>query len=187
MQKRNFLISLAVLASGLAGCSSTPPRVETVGRAASPAGNAPPPAADPPAADALERLLAADRDPRRTEVVMAALSQVGTPYAWGGRSPITGFDCSGLVSYVYHRTCRLVLPRVSNEQARHGTPVDESTLRPADLVFFNTLGQPFSHVGIFIGQERFVHAPFTGSQVQVARINSPWWRNRFSGARRVIV
>ncbi len=190
MDKRNFMISIAVLASSLTACSTTPPRVAGEARAPSsspnptPAGQPPP--AEPPGPDAIERLLATDRDPRRTEIALAALSQVGTPYAWGGHSPITGFDCSGLVTYVYRRTSKLVLPRLASAQARSAQPVDLNDLRAADLVFYNTLGDEFSHVGIYIGQERFVHAPATGSWVQIARVSAPYWRSRFSGARRVI-
>ena len=190
MEKRNFLISIAVLASGLTACSSAPPRVSGEVRASSPPSNpilpsAPPPG-EPPGSDAIERLLATDRDPRRTEIALAALSQVGTPYAWGGHSPTTGFDCSGLVAYVYRRTSKLVLPRLAGAQARAARPIEPADLRAADLVFYNTLGEEFSHVGIYIGQERFVHAPATGSWVQIARISAPSWRARYNGARRVI-
>jgi cell wall-associated NlpC family hydrolase len=190
MEKRNFMISIAVLASGLAACSSAPPRLTGEVRAPSPLPNNTPPNQPPPGEspgpDAIARLLATDRDPRRTEIALAALSQVGSPYAWGGHSPTTGFDCSGLVAYVYRRTSKLVLPRVASAQARSAAPVDLDDLRAADLVFYNTLGEEFSHVGIYIGQERFVHAPATGSWVQIARVSAPYWRSRFSGARRVI-
>jgi len=131
-------------------------------------------------------MLAADPDPRRNDVITVALSQVGTPYFWGGGSPVIGFDCSGLVSYVFQQALHLTLPRVSYDQARLGRAVAEDALRPADLVFFNTLRREFSHVGIYIGRGRFVHAPVTGAFVRIERLTGDYWRTRYDGARRVL-
>lgn len=170
-----FLLSLAALA----GCTSAPPR-----RAG------PPPARDgaslPPSVESLDDVLKRDPDPKRNELVLIALSQVGAPYRWGGHSPLTGFDCSGLVVYVYQQALQLKLPRTTFAQARGGQPIDPQALRPADLVFFNTLGPAFSHVGIYIGNARFVHAPTSGSNVQIDRLHLPYWTGRFDGGRRLI-
>ena len=123
---------------------------------------------------------------RSPDALFVALAALGIDYHYGGHSAATGFDCSGLVAYVYRRTSKLVLPRLAGAQARAARPIEPADLRAADLVFYNTLGEEFSHVGIYIGQERFVHAPATGSWVQIARISAPYWRARYNGARRVI-
>jgi cell wall-associated NlpC family hydrolase len=132
-------------------------------------------------------MLAADPDPRRNDVVTVALSQVGTPYLWGGGAPVIGFDCSGLVAYVYREAVRLALPRVSYDQARIAQAIDDRELRAADLVFFNTLRREYSHVGIYIGRERFVHAPAAGAFVRIERLGGEFWRTRYNGARRVLI
>lgn len=172
-----FLLALAALG----GCASAPPRRTAPSPSAR--GTATLPA---PAAENLDEVLNRDPDPKRNELVLIALSQVGVPYRWGGHSPLTGFDCSGLVVYVYQQALQLRLPRTTFAQARDSLPVDAQGLRPADLVFFNTLGPAFSHVGIYIGNHRFVHAPTTGSAVQIDRLHLPYWTGRFDGGRRLI-
>lgn len=137
--------------------------------------------------DALDTMLAADPDPRRNDIITVALSQVGLHYTWGGETPLYGFDCSGLAAYAYAQATGLALPRVTYDQARNGRPVTLAELRPADLVFYNTLRRPYSHVGIYLGRERFVHAPTTGKRVYIARMGDPYWRERYSGARRFLV
>ncbi len=119
------------------------------------------------------------------ELAFMALSLVGTPYAYGGSSPDTGFDCSGFVVYVYARALEVSVPRRTSDLARAGAPVARGDLRPGDLVFHNTLGQPFSHVGIYLGEMRFVHAPSTGGAVRVADMRLNYWQRRFDGARRI--
>jgi cell wall-associated NlpC family hydrolase len=119
------------------------------------------------------------------ELAFMALSLVGTPYAAGGSSPETGFDCSGFVAYVYARALQLRVPRTTSELARVGTLVRRDDLRPGDLVFHNTQGQPFSHVGIYLGEMRFVHAPSTGGEVRVADMRLAYWTRRFDGGRRI--
>ena len=114
-----------------------------------------------------------------------ALSLVGTPYAAGGSSPETGFDCSGFVGYVYARALQVSVPRSTFDLARAGVPIARSDLRPGDLVFHNTQGRPFSHVGIYLGEMRFVHAPSTGGAVRVADMRLGFWTQRFDGARRI--
>ena len=120
-----------------------------------------------------------------TELAFMALSLLGTPYAYGGSSPDTGFDCSGFVAYVYARALEVSVPRRTSDLARAGIPIARGDLRPGDLVFHNTLGWPFSHVGIYLGEMRFVHAPSTGGAVRVADMGLDYWTRRFDGARRI--
>lgn len=117
------------------------------------------------------------------DVVVGALALIGSPYRYGGRTP-DGFDCSGFVAYVYGATLGVVLPRRSEEMVRVGTVQTREALMPGDLVFFNTLGRRYSHVGIFIGDGRFVHAPARGGRVRVERLSDPYWNARYNGARR---
>ena len=120
------------------------------------------------------------------EVVFRALSLLGVNYRFGGNTPAAGLDCSGLVRLVYSEVTGLTLPRRSDEMSRVGGSVDRSELQPGDLVFFNTLRMPFSHVGIFIGNGQFVHSPSSGSSVRVENMNLSYWQSRFNGARRLI-
>jgi len=119
------------------------------------------------------------------EVIFYSLSMVGINYRWGGTSPQTGFDCSGLVGHVFRQIAGLVLPRDSYAMARIGQPVTVDDLRPGDLVFFNTMRRPFSHVGIYLGDKRFVHAPSAGKTVHVVDMTDPYWSARYNGARRI--
>jgi len=136
------------------------------------------------AADALPTAKAGYVEQAR-EVIFYALSLVGIHYRWGGNSPQTGFDCSGLVGHVYRQIAGLVLPRDSYAMARLGTPVALEELMPGDLVFFNTMRRPFSHVGIYLGDNRFIHAPAAGKSVQLVDMTDPYWARRFDGARRI--
>ena len=114
-----------------------------------------------------------------------ALSVVGTPYVRGGESPRRGFDCSGLVVYVYRAALGIELPRRVAELKNVGTRVRLRELQPGDLVFYNTRRRPYSHVGIYVGGGRFVHAPRPGARVRVEEIGKHYWRARFDGARRI--
>jgi cell wall-associated NlpC family hydrolase len=116
---------------------------------------------------------------------MHAMSYIGTPYRAGGSSPEVGFDCSGLVQYVYGRGAGIALPRTTQEMSAAGTPVDASDLQAGDLVFFNTLRRPYSHVGIYIGDHRFIHAPTAGGSVEIVDMRRRYWQSRFNGARRI--
>ena len=119
-------------------------------------------------------------------VLMRAISLVGTPYVWGGTNPDGGFDCSGLVNYVFRDMLDMRLPRTSRELAEvEGPRIDPDALRTGDLIFFGADGQ-ISHVGIYVGEGRFIHAPRTGSVVRLEKIDTPYWLARYSGARRVI-
>ena len=115
-----------------------------------------------------------------------ALAQVGKPYRWGGSSPRHGFDCSGLVQHVYREALGIELPRTSREMGTRGTKVARADLAPGDLVFFQTGRHPNSHVGIYIGHGRFVHAPSSGSIVRVEAIDKRYWMKRFNGGRRPV-
>ena len=116
-------------------------------------------------------------------IARTALSLRGIPYRLGGTDP-SGFDCSGLVQYVY-ALHGLGLPRVVRDQYRYGATVKLDALEPGDLVFFNTLKRTFSHVGIYIGDGRFIHAPRSGSEVRIEDMRYAYWAQRFTGARRV--
>lgn len=113
------------------------------------------------------------------------MSLVGVPYRWAGNTPTTGFDCSGLVQYVVARAADVKLPRTTAEISQSGSPVDPGQIAPGDLVFFNTMGRPHSHVGIYVGKLRFVNAPSTGGIVRLDYLTNPYWAKRFDGIRRV--
>ncbi|MGO3892013.1 MAG: C40 family peptidase [Paenalcaligenes sp.] len=115
----------------------------------------------------------------------AALSFLGTKYRYGGSGPETGFDCSGLVGYAAEKSLGLKLPRQSAELAKEGESVNRNDLQKGDLVFFNTRGARFSHVGIYIGNNKFVHAPRTGAVVRVEDMTVSYWNKRYNGARRL--
>jgi cell wall-associated NlpC family hydrolase len=121
------------------------------------------------------------------EVVLRALSFIGVRYKWGGDSPDTGFDCSGLIRYVYAQVTGRALPGNAQEISRAGATVDRSELQPGDLVFFNTLRKPFSHVGIYLGDSRFLHAPSRGGQVEIVDMSNRYWKSRYNGARRLAI
>jgi cell wall-associated NlpC family hydrolase len=121
----------------------------------------------------------------RDRPLIHALEALGTRYHWGGGSLETGFDCSGLVTYVFERAWGVLLPRITEEQKRVGKPVRLKELEPGDLVFYNTRNKPYSHVGIYVGEGRFVHAPRPGAAVRVESVQTQYWRSRFNGARRL--
>ena len=119
-------------------------------------------------------------------VLMRAISLVGTPYRYGGNTPEGGFDCSGLVNYVYRDMLDLRLPRTSRDlAAMQGPRIAEAQLASGDLVFFGNDGE-VSHVGIYVGEGRFVHAPNSGGTVRLDRLDGSWWRDHYSGARRLL-
>ena len=129
----------------------------------------------------------APQDPAAANaILMRALGLVGTPYRYGGNTPESGFDCSGLVNYVYRDMLDLRLPRTSRElAAMQGPKIALDRLVPADLVFFGSGGE-VSHVGIYVGEGRFVHAPSTGGTVRLDRLDGAWWRDHYTGAKRVL-
>ena len=119
------------------------------------------------------------------EAVARALDLIGIRYRRGGTLPETGFDCSGFVGYVFREGIGLILPRTSREISLSGEVVKKSELQPGDLVFFNTMRRTFSHVGIYLGNNYFVHAPASGGEVRVESLNATYWGKRFNGARRI--
>lgn len=119
------------------------------------------------------------------EAVTQALELVGIRYRRGGTSPETGFDCSGFVGHVFRQGLGLILPRTSREISKSGEVVKRNELQPGDLVFFKTMRHAFSHVGIYLGDNLFVHAPASGGQVRVEDMRTGYWGKRFNGARRI--
>jgi cell wall-associated NlpC family hydrolase len=122
---------------------------------------------------------------RASELVVNAMGFLGVPYRRGGQSAETGFDCSGFVRAIYEQTVGLVLPRRADEQAAATEIIERSELKPGDLVFFNTMRRAFSHVGIYVGDGKFIHSPRSGSSVRVEDMRAAYWNARFNGARRV--
>ncbi|WP_423196937.1 MULTISPECIES: C40 family peptidase [unclassified Cupriavidus] len=120
------------------------------------------------------------------EISIQAMSLVGTPYRYGGNTPDAGFDCSGLVRYVVQRAANVTLPRTTEQMGKRGTSLDRGEVASGDLVFFNTTGRANSHVGIYVGQNRFVHAPATGGTVRLEDMGKSYWATRYNGARRVV-
>lgn len=114
-----------------------------------------------------------------------ALEYLGIRYKWGGESPETGFDCSGFVRYVYNESVGLLLPRNAKAMSQEGERVDKTQLQPGDLVFFNTMRRTFSHVGIYLGNNLFIHAPRKGAKVRIEDMSDRYWTRRYNGARRV--
>jgi cell wall-associated NlpC family hydrolase len=155
--QRNYMYLLALVIP--LGCTSLPPQ--------------------PPAPEL------APVGPRRAEALLQTLLVLGVDYQNGGNSPASGFDCSGLVAHVFRQAYGISLPHNALAQSEIGARVSLAELRAGDLVFYNTLHRPFSHVGIYVGDGRFVHAPRTGAQVRVEQIGASYWMKRFDGARRI--
>lgn len=124
---------------------------------------------------------------KTADLVVSAIGLIGIPYKWGGSSIETGFDCSGFVKALYENSVGLVLPRKASLQAAATKTIAKDDLKPGDLVFFNTMKRSFSHVGIYVGEGRFIHAPRTGASVRMDDMDSSYWAKRFNGARRVPV
>ena len=121
-----------------------------------------------------------------SELALSALGMLDVPYKWGGNSARTGLDCSGFVKAVYSQAAGVQLPRLAAEQAQATQAIDLGQIQPGDLVFFNTMRRRYSHVGIYIGDNRFIHAPRTGAVVRVENMTQNYWQRRFNGARRVV-
>ncbi len=132
-------------------------------------------AQDEPAAD----------DGAMNNLAIYAISLADTPYHYGGTNPDTGFDCSGFVRYVFEQTEGRTLPRTSQEMSKLGEELGQDELQPGDLVFFNTRRQPYSHVGIYVGEDRFVHSPKAGKAIEVVNMREQYWRKHYNGARRI--
>jgi cell wall-associated NlpC family hydrolase len=122
---------------------------------------------------------------KASELVVHAIGFLGVPYHRGGNTVETGFDCSGFVKAIYEQTVGLVLPRRAEQQAAATQNIERKELQPGDLVFFNTMRRAFSHVGIYIGDGKFIHSPKPGAEVRVESLAAAYWNRRFDGARRV--
>lgn len=120
-----------------------------------------------------------------SELVLSAVGMLGVRYKYGGNTPDSGLDCSGLVRYVFKEAWNKDLPRTSREISQVGAHVDPKDLQPGDLVFYRTLKRSFSHVGIYLGDNKFIHAPSRGEEVRIDDMGETYWKKRFSGARRI--
>jgi len=120
------------------------------------------------------------------DLAIYALGLIGVDYRYGGSSPERGLDCSGLVRYVFQEVVGVTLPRTAREIARLGGRVAPGDLQAGDLVFFNTRSSPFSHVGIYLGDNRFIHAPHRGGEVEIVAMSQRYWQQRYDGARRLV-
>jgi cell wall-associated NlpC family hydrolase len=120
------------------------------------------------------------------DLAIYALGLIGVDYRYGGSSPEHGLDCSGLVRYVFQEVVGVTLPRTAREMARLGGRVAPGDLKAGDLVFFNTRSSPFSHVGIYLGDDRFIHAPHRGGEVEIVTMSQRYWQQRYDGARRLV-
>jgi len=183
-----------LLALFLAACATTQPSLTQTD---------PPPTAHAPAHDASDAEQALDAAlwdhaiassaqdqqpaiiPDTHRLAHAALTHLGVKYRYGGKTPRMGFDCSGLVVYAAEQSLGITLPHHAASLARVGTSVKRTELQIGDLVFFNTRGRRFSHMGIYLGDHQFVHAPRTGAVVRIERMNTPYWQQRYNGARRL--
>lgn len=122
---------------------------------------------------------------RASDLVVHAMGFLGVPYRRGGNSFDTGFDCSGFVKALFEQNMGLALPRKAEQQAAATQKIDRTDLQPGDLVFFNTMRRAFSHVGIYVGNGKFIHSPKPGAEVRVEDMGIAYWNGRFDGARRV--
>ena len=156
------------------------------------------PTEDPPAAGLSERGLVSQIGSQLSVVkdkagdqaagmVEQAMGLLGVPYRRGGNTESTGFDCSGFVRHLYEKSVGQILPRRAVDQARATEVIERDELKPGDLVFFNTMRRTFSHVGIYVGDGKFIHAPRAGKAVNIDDMRSAYWQKRFNGARRVPV
>jgi cell wall-associated NlpC family hydrolase len=127
----------------------------------------------------------ADFTNHASQLAVQAVSMLGTHYKYGGTSPENGMDCSGLVRYVFKEAWGADLPRTAAEISHTGQHVDPQDLKPGDLVFFNTMRRGFSHVGIYMGDNKFIHSPSSGGKVRIESMDLAYWKHRFNGARRM--
>lgn len=130
-------------------------------------------------------ILSYDHEQRAAELAMQAMSVIDAQYRYGGNTPETGIDCSGLVRYVYKKAWGAELPRTAAAISEVGESIETAELQPGDLVFYNTQRRRFSHVGIYLGDNKFVHAPSKGGKVRVENMDGKYWQVRFNGARRI--
>ena len=142
--------------------------------------DSPPPAPPPAAIQKLENF-----SNRASELALRAMGMLGIRYKFGGTTPESGMDCSGLVRYVFKEAWGAILPRTAEEISHMGEKIEPKDLQPGDLVFYNTLKRGFSHVGIYLGDNKFIHSPSAGGQVRIESMDMAYWKKRFNGARRM--
>ncbi|BEV70793.1 MULTISPECIES: C40 family peptidase [unclassified Paludibacterium] len=138
-----------------------------------------------PAGDPIGNYASSPTDDAVGDMLLQAISLMGVAYRFGGSNPSTGLDCSGFIQYVFKKSLKVNLPRTAAGMARVGRSVNKTELMPGDLVFFNTRGFSYSHVGIYLGNGKFIHAPRTGKTIEVAQLNQSYWVSHYNGARRV--
>ncbi|MBR7001912.1 MAG: C40 family peptidase [Neisseriaceae bacterium] len=129
--------------------------------------------------------LAAYNKEKADDLLMSAMALLGISYRWGGTKPATGLDCSGFIQYVFRQAWGVNLPRTSSEMAKVGIPVNRGDLQPGDLVFFSRFGRRVGHVGMYIGDDKFIHSPSTGKKIQIADLNKSYYAKHYVGARRI--
>ncbi|MGF7134950.1 hypothetical protein P3T40_006456 [Paraburkholderia sp. EB58] len=176
MRRLGFSLLILLL---LAACSSAPQRVSRNSSGSSSASNGAWRTTPPGFPNFVDHSIG------REEISIQAMSLVGIPYRWGGNTPDSGFDCSGLVRYVVARSASVNLPRTTADMSGSGASIEPDEVAAGDLIFFNTTGRPHSHVGIYVGKLRFVNAPSTGGTVRIDYLTNPYWAKRFDGIRRV--
>ena len=159
--RASVLIAVSLLFALLAACSGPPPRSEASSGTIAPA--------------AISE--------KGNEVALYALGLIDTGYRFGGKNPEAGLDCSGMVSYIYSQAAGLSVRGSAADIARSSRPIERDALRPGDLVFFNTRNRPFSHVGIYLGDARFIHAPSSNGRVRIDRLSDSYYAQRFEAAR----
>ena len=172
LARTGLITALTSLALLVVGCTSAPVLTD----------NRPTTTRSPDVSYTPESVATADYHPKRNDLALFAMSLLDTPYSWGGRGPATGFDCSGLVSHVYREVAGLPVKGTSADLGQKSRPVDRARIQPGDLVFFNTLGARHSHVGIYVGGGRFVHASNPRTGVRMDQLNNRYYAQRFEGA-----
>lgn len=186
---RHWLACLLVAACGCAWAapeSPASPPADAVSQFLLEKGLVSPPPSAPERADDTRKGLMTQVRHTASDMVMTAMNFLGVPYRRGGNSAEEGFDCSGFTRYIFEKSLGLVLPRRADDQASAPglITVNREELKPGDLVFFNTLKRTFSHVGIYVGEGKFIHSPRTGAQVRIEDMRVSYWTKRFTGARR---
>ncbi|TDR81960.1 C40 family peptidase [Paludibacterium purpuratum] len=138
-----------------------------------------------PAGDPIGNYASSATDDAVGDMLLQAISLMGVAYRFGGSNPSTGLDCSGFIQYVFKKSLKVNLPRTAAGMAKVGRSINRAELMPGDLVFFNTRGFSYSHVGIYLGNGKFIHSPRTGKSIEVAQLNQSYWVAHYNGARRV--
>lgn len=171
LEQRNASLMLAIAI--LAGCSQSPQRPMSS-------------SAPAPTPSASRNWFALQQPDDAQEIVLYALGLLDTGYRFGGKNPAAGLDCSGMVSYIVEQVSGRKLPYNAAGIAEHTRPISAHAIRPGDLVFFNTLGRSYSHMGIYLGEGKFIHAPNSKGKVRVDRMDNRYFAERFEGARTLL-